>query len=145
MATRKVKDLMTKDVEVVNPEDTLKECAEKMRSLNVGPMPVCENDRLVGMITDRDIVVRAIALGHDPSSTRVREVMTDDVEMLSVNASLDDAAKLMKDKQIRRVLVIDDDKKLCGILSLGDLAEDADDRLAGETLERISEPSVPSM
>lgn len=145
MANKKVRDLMTQDVEVVNPEDTLKECAEKMRALNVGPMPVCENDRLVGMITDRDIVVRAIALGHDPSSTKVREVMTDDVEFLSADDTVEEAAKLMKDKQIRRVLVIDDDKKLCGILSLGDLAEDADDRLSGETLERISEPSAPSM
>ncbi len=142
---KKIRDVMTKDVEVVGPEDTLRECAEKMRSLNVGPMPVCENDRLVGIITDRDIVVRAIALGHDPSSTKVREVMTDDVKTVSANASVEDAAKRMKDKQIRRVLVLDDKKKLVGILALGDLAEESDDRLSGETLERISEPAAPSM
>ncbi len=140
-----LRDVMTRDVETVNPEDTLRECAEKMRALNVGPIPVCENGKLVGMITDRDIVVRAVALGHDPASTKVRDVMTDDVETCSQDASVEEAAKLMKDKQIRRVLVLDDNQKLAGIVALGDLSQDGDDRLTGETLERISEPSSPSM
>jgi CBS domain-containing protein len=142
---RTLKDVMTRDVEVVHPNDTLRECAEKMRSLNVGPMPVCEDGKLVGMITDRDIVVRAVALGHDPASTRVRDAMTDQVESCSQDTTLEEAAKLMQDKQIRRVLVLDENRKLAGIVALGDLSQDADDRLAGETLERISEPSAPSM
>lgn len=140
-----IEQVMTRDVETVHPSDTLREAAEKMRSLNVGPMPVCDGDKLVGMVTDRDIVVRAIALGHDPNSSKVSDVMTDDVETISTNASLEEAANIMKDKQIRRLLVIDDDKKLCGIVSIGDLSQEAQDEITGEALEGISEPSAPSM
>lgn len=142
---KKVSDVMTKDVEFVSPQDTLREAAEKMRQLNVGPMPVVDGDRPVGIITDRDIVVRAIALGHDANASKVSDIMTGDLQTCTPDTSLEEAGQIMKDHQIRRLLVVDESGKLAGILALGDIAVDADDEFAGEALEEISEPSAPSM
>jgi CBS domain-containing protein len=140
----KVADVMTRDVEWVHPDDTLRACAEKMRALNVGPMPVCDGDRVVGVITDRDIVVRGIALGLDPVSARVREAMTPEVSYCKPDTSIGEAARIMGEKQIRRLLVIGENKRLVGIISLGDLSQEASDRVAGAALEEISEPSAPA-
>lgn len=136
-----IQDVMTRGVECIEPNATLKQAAEKMQRLNVGPLPVCEGDKLVGLVTDRDIVVRGIAMGHDPDTSRVSSVMSEDVECIHPDASLDEAAELMKDRQIRRLLVVDGDKNLIGIVSLGDLSQEASDTTTARTLERISEPS----
>jgi CBS domain-containing protein len=115
-----------------------------MRDLNVGPLPVCgSDDRLAGMITDRDIIVRAVAEGKDPRATPVREIMTPNVVYCFEDQDVHDAAALMEDNQIRRLVVLNHGKRLVGIVSLGDIAvHTADDQfqLAGEALERISEP-----
>jgi len=140
---RHVEEVMTRDVEVVSPEDTLRDVAEKMRTLNVGPLPVCDGQKLQGIITDRDIVVRAVSQGMDPNSTPVSQVMTDEVEYIFADEGIEVAAHRMREEQIRRILVVDRDKKLVGILSLGDISQAAGEQEAGRTLEAISEPSQP--
>jgi CBS domain-containing protein len=137
-----VKEVMTRGVECVPPDCTLQEAAQKMKALDVGPLPICDNDRLAGMLTDRDITVRAVAEGLDPRTTRVRDVMTPEVVWCFDDQDVEEAARLMKEKQIRRLLVLNRDKRLVGIVSLGDLAvETGDEQLAGETLEKVSEPA----
>ncbi|MFP2906828.1 CBS domain-containing protein [Pyxidicoccus sp. 3LFB2] len=141
---KSVMDVMTKDVEIINPNDSLKDAAEKMRTLNVGPLPVCDGEKLMGIITDRDIVVRAVSQGMDPSSTRVSQAMTDEVEYVYEDDDISTVARKMKEEQIRRILVVNRDKKLVGIIALGDLAEAMNTQEAGDTLESISEPSQPA-
>ncbi|SRR5579884_2183092 len=137
-----VREVMTREVECVAPDATLQQAAQKMRDLDVGPLPVCDNDRLAGMITDRDIAVRAVAEGRDPKATRVRDAMTAGVDYCFEDDDVGQAARVMKEKQIRRLAVLNHDKRLVGIVSLGDLAvETGDAHLAGHTLERVSEPA----
>jgi CBS domain-containing protein/uncharacterized protein (DUF2267 family) len=138
-----ISQVMTRDVEVVGPDDTLQAAAELMRTLNVGPIPVCDGEKLVGIITDRDIVVRAVAQGMDPTDTRVSQAMTDQVECVFADEDIEVAVWKMREEQIRRILVVDHDNKLVGLVSLGDIATAASEREAGETLEAISEPSQP--
>src|SRR5438477_12453496 len=140
-----VKDVMTRGVECVSPNDTITAAAQKMKDLDVGALPVCgENERLVGMITDRDITVRATSCCCDADDTCVRDVMTPHITYIFEDQHIDEAARLMKDNQIRRLVVLNRNKRLVGIVSLGDLAVDsADDELAGATLEAISEPTAP--
>lgn len=136
--------VMTRSVETVSPDATLQEAARKMKSLDVGPLPVCDGDRVVGMLTDRDITVRAVAEGRDPKTAKVREAMTDDLIYCWEDDDVNAAARLMADKQIRRLVVMNRQNKLAGIVSLGDLAVDtADTMRAGETLEGISKPAQP--
>jgi CBS domain-containing protein len=140
-----VKDIMTKGVEVVRPDATLQEAATKMRSLDIGPLPVCDGDKMIGMLTDRDITVRATAEGLDPKQTKVREVMSKEVIALREDQDTKEAAELMQTRQIRRVPIVNQEKRLVGILSLGDLARHTQDpKLAGKTLEQVSEPSKAS-
>ncbi|MBX6312212.1 MAG: CBS domain-containing protein [Isosphaeraceae bacterium] len=140
----KVRDIMTRQVEVIPPDAPVQEAAEKMRVLDVGPLPVCDGDRLVGMVTDRDITVRATAEGRDPYSTKVREVMSADVIYCFEDEDIERAAQLMKDKQIRRLAVLDRNQRLVGIVSLGDLAvQTGNQQKAGEVLEDISQPGAP--
>jgi len=134
---------MTEDPQVVRPQTSLKEVAETMKSLDVGVVPVCENDRLVGMITDRDIVVRAEAEGRDPSAT-VEQAMTPGVTFCFEEDDIDSAVRLMEEKQIRRLPVLNAQHRLVGIVSLGDLAVSGDQRTTGEVLERVSEPAKPN-
>lgn len=141
---KQVKDVMTKDVEIINPNDSLKDAAEKMRTLNVGPLPVCDGDRLKGIITDRDIVVRAVSQGMDPNKTQVSQAMTDEIEYVYENDDIGTVARKMKDEQIRRLLVVNQDKRLVGIVSLGDITSALNAEEAGKTLESISQPSQPS-
>jgi CBS domain-containing protein len=139
-----LKDLMTHSVENVPPGATLKEAAEKMRSLDIGALPVFENDKLVGMITDRDIAVRAVADGRDPNEATVRDAMTGQLLYCYEDEDVERAAKLMEEKQIRRLPVFDRSQRLCGIVSLGDIATRVhDERLSGEVLEQVSEPNIP--
>ncbi len=140
----RVSDVMTRGVECTRPDATLQEAAAKMKSLDVGPLPVCENDRLVGMVTDRDITVRATAEGDAPTDVRVRDVMTPEVIYCFEDALVQDAARLMEEKQVRRLVVLNHDQRMVGIISLGDLAvETGDEQLTGSALEGISEPNRP--
>ena len=136
-----IREVMSSDVEVINPNDTLRDAAEKMRSLNVGPLPVCDGERILGMITDRDIVVRAIALGRDPNTTQVADAMSSGIEYCFDDDNVDDVLRQMRVKQIRRMIVVDRSKKLVGIVALGDLSGEVSEQKVGETLEGISEPS----
>ena len=140
-----VKDVMTKGAEVVRPDATLQEAANKMRSLDIGPLPVCDGEKLVGVLTDRDITVRATAEGLDPKQTRVREVMSKELITCLEDQDVKEAAELMQSKQIRRVPILNKDKRLVGMLSLGDLAHRTQDsKLAGKTLEEVSTPGKSS-
>lgn len=140
-----VRQIMTRHVECTRPDASLQEAATKMKQLEIGPLPVWENNRLAGFITDRDITVRATAEGRDPKTTLVREVMTPSVVYCFDDQEVEEAAQIMKDLQVRRLAVLDRDERLVGIISLGDLAvETGDDRLVGETLEVVSEPNRPN-
>jgi len=139
-----LKEIMTPNVQVVHPHSTLQEAADLMKSLDVGPLPVCDGERLVGIVTDRDITVRAVAAGLDPWEGRVREVMTPEVIYCYDDDDVSVASRMMKEHQVRRVLVVDHDKRLVGIVSLGDIAVDtSDEHMAGTTLEAVSEPAAP--
>ncbi len=137
----KLSEVMTRKVEFVAPSQSLREAAQKMRLFDVGPMPVCEDGRVVGMITDRDITVRAVAEGRNPETTQVNEVMSPNVSYCHEDDDVKVAAKIMSDKQLRRLVILDTDKRLAGILSLGDLAMNANDpKLVGEVMETVSQP-----
>jgi CBS domain-containing protein len=136
-----LKEVMTPGVEVISPEASIREAAEKMRHLDIGPLPVCDGDRLVGMLTDRDITIRAVADGRDPVTTPVREVMTSDIVYGFDDQDIQDATRLMEQYQIRRLPVLNRNKRLVGIVSLGDLAvHPGNQPLASEVLEQVSEP-----
>jgi CBS domain-containing protein len=137
-----VKEIMTHNVEVVSPGDTLEQAARKMEELDIGPLPVCEGQRVVGMLTDRDITVRATAAGCDPKTTLVSDTMSHDITYCFEDQDVREAAELMKQKQIRRLLVMNRANDLVGIVSLGDLAaESGDPRQPGEVLKEVSAPS----
>lgn len=137
----KLKDLMSRDVQVIDANATIMEAAERMRKGNFGMMPVGENDRMIGAISDRDIAIRAIAGGKE-SSTKVREVMSERIVWAYEEDSVDDAAKLMSTHQIRRLPVVNAEKRLVGIVALGDVAvESGDVEAAGEALVEISKSS----
>jgi CBS domain-containing protein len=136
-----VSEVMTPHAECTQPTATIRRAAQRMKRLNVGSLPVCDKERLVGMITDRDIVLRAIAEGMDPETTRVENAMTLGIEYCFDDQDVTEAAQIMEDHQIRRLVVLNRDKRLVGILSLGDLAVRVhDDMLSGSALEQISEP-----
>jgi CBS domain-containing protein len=132
---------MTHNVECIPPDATLQEAAQRMEALDVGPLPVSEDGRLVGMLTDRDITVRATAQGLDPKTTTVRQVLTPRVLYCFEDQDVEGAARLMEAQQVRRLVVLSGDKRLVGIVSLGDLAVETDDEhLAGEALQAVSQP-----
>jgi CBS domain-containing protein len=137
-----VRDVMTEGAECVRLSTSLQQAARRMKALDVGPLPVCgDRDRLLGMVTDRDIIVRGVAAGCDPRTTAVKEVMTPDVVYCFEDQDVQEAARLMQEHQIRRLVVLNRDKRLTGIVSLGDLAvETGDARLAGKTVEQVSMP-----
>jgi CBS domain-containing protein len=139
-----LRDIMTRDVEVVSASASLKEAAGKMKSLDVGLMPVCDGDRLQGILTDRDITIRATADGRDPKKTKVSDVMSTDLAYCLEEQEVEEAISLMEARQIRRIPILNQDKRLVGIVSLADIAIHVRDRdLSGETLEEISEPAEP--
>ncbi len=138
----KVSELMTQDVRLASPDDTIQRAALVMAQIDTGALPVGENDRLVGMITDRDIAVRCIALGNGPE-TRVREAMSTDVESCFEDNEVAEVMLRMADKQIRRLPVLSRQKRLVGIISLGDLAMEANPEPTGKALGAISQPGGP--
>jgi CBS domain-containing protein len=135
----KVSEVMTREVDTVRPDQTAREAASFMLRDDAGSMPVVEGERLVGMITDRDIAVRGIAKGHGPD-TPIRELMTSGVVCARIDDNIDEVAMRMSEAQVRRLPVIDQNDKLCGIVSLGDLAREADDRTSEHALEGVSAP-----
>lgn len=136
----KVREAMTREVRLARPEQSIQEVAKQMAEMDIGALPVEENDRLVGMITDRDIAVRAIAEGRGPD-TRVRDVMSTEIKYCFEDQSVDEVTQNMGDLRVRRLPVVNRDKRLVGILSLGDLAlEDGAQDEAGEALSQISRP-----
>lgn len=140
---QRISEVMTRDVRVLSPEDTLQRAAQAMDELNVGVVPVCDGDKLVGMLTDRDITVRAVAGGMDCASP-IKDVMTEQVRWCFEDQQVDEVMQQMGDVQIRRMPVVDREQRLVGIVSLGDLAtRHADDKEIGHTLESISSPSEP--
>jgi CBS domain-containing protein len=135
---RKINEVMTKNVDFVTPLDNVYEVAVKMKNDDVGVIPVCENDQIIGVITDRDIVVRGVAEKR-PGSTKVSDIMSDKLWTGSPDMSTDDAAELMAEKQIRRLPIVENNK-LVGIVSLGDLSLTKEsDSAAGKTLSEVSE------
>jgi CBS domain-containing protein len=138
----KVNEISTKNPEIIHPEAMICEAARKMKEGDIGMLPVCDGERLVGAITDRDLVIRAIADGYDPLTTKVRDVMTPKIAWCFEDEEIGQAANRMEEKQIRRLAVLNRDKRLVGILSLGDLAVRSDDaRLTEEVLECVSQPA----
>jgi len=139
-----LREIMTRDVEVVSAGASLKEAAGKMKSLDVGLLPVCDGDRLQGILTDRDITIRATADGRDPKKTKVTDVMSTDLAYCLEDQEVEEAVSLMEARQIRRIPVLNQDQRLVGIVTLADIAVHVRDRdLSGETLEEISEPAEP--
>ena len=135
----KVSEVMTRDVQTVSPDQPVREAASFMLSADAGSIPVTEGERLIGMITDRDIAVRGIARGYGPD-TPVRELMTDDIVTARLDDDTDDIAARMSSAQVRRLPVIDDQERLCGIVSLGDLTQKGSDSAAEQALEGVTEP-----
>ncbi len=137
-----LREMMTARIEEIPADATLMQAAEKMKLLDIGAIPVRENGRLVGMITDRDIAVRAVAEGRDPKEVPVSEAMSRDICFCYEDETVESAAKLMEEKQIRRLPIFDRSERAIGMVSLGDLAvRNRDDRLSGEVLGRVSMPS----
>ena len=138
---QKISDFMTRNVQVVHPNESLQRAAQVMDELNVGALPVCDQHGLVGMITDRDITVRATAAGL-PADTRIADVMTDHARSCRGDQSVQEAMEQMADVQIRRLPVVDAERQVVGIVSLGDLATRHQGHVAA-ALRRISDPSMP--
>jgi CBS domain-containing protein len=137
---QKLKDIMSPNVQVVSPEATISEAAQKMRDGDFGMVPVAENDRMIGAISDRDIAVRAIAEGKGPN-TPVRDVMSEGITWAYEDDSVEHAAEIMSKHQVRRLPVVNRDKRLVGIVALGDFAvESSDVGPAAEALAEISQP-----
>ena len=135
----RVSDAMSRDVQVISPTQTIRDAARIMAKIDAGVLPVGENDRLVGVITDRDITIRAVAEGKAPT-TKVNEVMSKEVLYCFDDQDLDEVAQNMADMKVRRLPVVNRDKRLVGIISFGDLARNEDADTAGHTISTISQP-----
>ncbi len=140
-----IQDVMTRDVQCISPEETIHRAAQMMDEFNVGSIPVVDGEKLVGMITDRDITVRATAAGKAPTTTRVGDVMSTDVRTCNPGQSVDEVLAQMGNVQIRRVPVVDQQShSMVGIVSLGDMATKQSQGIE-QALEEISSPSEPDM
>jgi CBS domain-containing protein len=141
MTMQLVKDLMSRDVKVISPDMTIGDAAKKMRDGDFGMMPVGEDDRMIGTISDRDIAIRAVAEGKD-GATKVRDVMSEGIAWAYEDDSIEQAATIMSKRQVRRLPVVDRDKRLVGIVALGDFAvESSEIQPAAKALAEISKPS----
>lgn len=136
----KIKDVMTPNATHIPPNTTLLSAAVIMRNLNIGVLPVCDDDHVIGIVTDRDLAVRGIASAYDPATTAVRAVMSYDVACVFAGQDALEAARLMEMKQVRRLPVLNQENQLVGIVSLGDLAVLSDPHSAAEVHQMISEP-----
>ena len=137
-----LKDVMTRNVETIAPSASIHEAAQKMKALNVGAIPVYDGSTLRGMLTDRDIVIRVIAEKRDVNTAKAEEVMSAELVYCFEDQDVDEAARLMGDKQVRRLPILNRQKQLVGIVSLGDVAVKTD-ASAGQTLEKVSKPAQP--
>ena len=138
---QKLKDLMSRDVKVISPDMSIREAAKQMRDGDFGMLPVGENDRMIGTISDRDIAIRAVAEGKG-ADTKVRDVMSDGIAWAYEDNSVEEAVKIMSERQVRRLPVVDRDKRLVGIVALGDFAvQSSEIRPAAQALSEISKPS----
>ena len=138
-----VSEIMTTDVQCVEPQDSLRHAAELMQEHDVGALPVCDGDRLLGMLTDRDITVRCVAQGLDADATTVSDIMSDDVSYATEDQDTEEVMRMMGDKQIRRMPVVDTDRHLVGIVALADLALRQSGHIDA-TVRDISEPGLDS-
>jgi CBS domain-containing protein len=138
----KVSEIMTRGVEIASPDDTVQQAASRMAELDVGVLPVGENDRLVGMLTDRDIAIRAVAQGKGPD-TKVHEAMTPEVRYCFEDEELDQVVRNMGENKVRRLPVMSRDKRLVGIVSFGDVALYGDSQQADTAVTAVSEPGGP--
>ncbi|SON56345.1 Hypoxic response protein 1 [Hartmannibacter diazotrophicus] len=136
----KTENAMHKGTQWVTPETSIAIVASMMKKQDIGAVPVGENDRLIGMITDRDLALRALADGHDTSRLTARDVMTKGVIYCKTEESLEDAVHLMEEKKIRRMPVIDKDKRMVGMLSLSDVSHHAGRELTGELVHAVASP-----
>ena len=138
---QQLKELMSRDVKVISPDMTIGEAAKKMRDGDFGMLPVGEDNRMIGTISDRDIAIRAVAEGKD-AGTKVREVMSEGIAWAYEDETVEEAATIMSKRQVRRLPVVNRDKRLVGIVALGDFAvESSEIRPAAEALSEISKPS----
>jgi CBS domain-containing protein len=135
----KIRDLMTPDVRTIAPDASIREAAQMMAETDVGVLPVADSDRLLGMLTDRDIAVRAVAAGRGPD-TSVQDAMSPEIKYCYEDDDVDEVCENMADQQLRRLPVVDRDKNLVGIVSLSDFARESDSDSAGEALEGITRP-----
>ena len=136
----KLKDVMTPQVETVTPETTIADAAAKMRSLDVGALPVAQGQQLLGMITDRDITIRATAEGRDPRATPVRDCLSPNPACGWEEQDVEEALQLMREKQVRRLPVLNRDKQLVGIVALADLAAEGSRKDVARTVKDVSQP-----
>lgn len=134
----KVKEAMTKGIRIAEPDEKLTHAAKKMRTQNIGALPVVENRKLVGMITDRDLAIRAVGANKNPATTDVKDIMSDDCFWCAENEDLEDAVRIMEQNQVRRLPVMNDNKEIVGMLSLEDVAIHAPTPLTGEVLKAVA-------
>ena len=139
-----VQTIMTKDVQTVSPDSTIKDAAQLLKSKDFGSVPVVEGRKVVGILTDRDIVIRIVADGRDPASSRVAEVMSKDIVTIRENTDLQEAERLMHDRQLRRLPVLNDQGELVGYLAMAKVARTASPEQAGNVLKGVSQSSVPA-
>jgi CBS domain-containing protein len=136
----KVSETMSRNVECIDPDTSIKDAAAKMRALDVGFLPVCEGDRPVGTLTDRDITIRHVADGQNPYRVKARDIMTPDVLYCFEDQDVEEVGHYMQEHEVRRVLIFDRGHHLVGVVSLGDLSKIAgEEQLAGETLKEIAD------
>jgi CBS domain-containing protein len=137
----KLSEIMTRDVEVMQPDDSLQSAAKKMRDRNIGFLPVCDGETLIGVLSDRDLTIRALAEGMDVSIMLGRDLMTTPAISVFDDQEVEEAAKIMEENQIRRLVVVGrEEKRLVGVISLGDLARNQTADLSGQVLQKVSEP-----
>jgi CBS domain-containing protein len=136
----KIIEIMTREPELIGPEVSIKDAAKRMKDEDIGALPVGENDRLIGMVTDRDIATRGVAEGRAPETTPVRDVMSEKVAYCFEDDDIEDAARSMAEHQVRRLPILNRDKRLTGIVSLGDIAQTGEE-CEKTALEGVSEPS----
>lgn len=134
----KVKQAMHRNASWCAPDTPICDVAKRMKSEDVGAIPIGENDRLIGMVTDRDIALRAVAEGRSSKTTKARDVMSEGIVYCTEEQELEDAVRIMEDKQLRRLPVINGSKRLVGMLSLGDVSHAAGQSLSGELLKSVS-------
>lgn len=141
----KVEDIMTRDVESATPETPVREVAERMKTRNIGSLPVCESGKLVGTVTDRDLTVRVTAENRDAQKTRVGDIMSKEIVTCRPDQDLSEAEQLMHDHQVRRLPVVEEGGSLVGYLSMAKIAQaEQDEKVTGRVLRGISEPRKPA-